>query len=348
MKQFWILRPGSVQVLDFGFPTRICKTQEVLCLTICAVLFALYSSANAQQPKKVPRIGILRVGSPPDVYIDALRQGLHDAGYTEGQNILLEYRWLKREDQFAEATEDLVRLNVDSIVVTSTPGALAARRATHSIPIIVPVMGDPVGSGLVTSFAHPGGNLTGLSNLAPELWPKRLELFKEMVPKLSRVAMLWNTSNPAMATGAKGTREAASAMNIAIQDRGARDPNELDGVFTVLEKQRPDGVLVMIDAFTLRNSKKIIDSIAKARLPAMYDEKTPIAAGGLVSYGPDFADLFRRTAIYVGKILKGAKPADLPVEQPVKFELVINLNAANQIGLTIPPNVLVRADKVIR
>jgi putative ABC transport system substrate-binding protein len=171
------------------------------------VLFALYSSANAQQPKKVPRIGILRVGSPPDVYIDALRQGLHDAGYTEGQNILLEYRWLKREDQFAEATEDLVRLNVDSIVVTSTPGALAARRATHSIPIIVPVMGDPVGSGLVTSFAHPGGNLTGLSNLAPELWPKRLELFKEMVPKLSRVAMLWNTSNPAMATGAKGTRK---------------------------------------------------------------------------------------------------------------------------------------------
>jgi putative ABC transport system substrate-binding protein len=167
------------------------------------VLFALYSSANAQQPKKVPRIGILRVGSRPDVYIDALRQGLHDAGYTEGQNIFLEYRWLKREDQFAEATEDLVRLNVDSIVVTSTPGALAARRATHSIPIIVPVMGDPVGSGLVTSFAHPGGNLTGLSNLAPELWPKRLELFKEMVPKLSRVAMLWNTSNPAMATGAK-------------------------------------------------------------------------------------------------------------------------------------------------
>src|SRR6187549_1052603 len=158
---------------------------SVLWFSLCAVLFALYSSANAQQPKKVPRIGILRVGSPPDVYIDALRQGLHDAGYTEGQNILLEYRWLKREDQFAEATEDLVRLNVDSIVVTSTPGALAARRATHSIPIIVPVMGDPVGSGLVTSFAHPGGNLTGLSNLAPELWPKRLELFKEMVPKLS-------------------------------------------------------------------------------------------------------------------------------------------------------------------
>jgi len=316
-------------------------------LVVFVVLGSVHT-ASAQQPKKMPRIGILRVGSPPDLYIDALRQALNDAGYTEGQNILLEYRWLKREEQFAEAAEDLVRLNVDSIVVTSTPGALAARRATQSIPIIVPVMGDPIGSGLVTSFAHPGGNLTGLSNLAPELWPKRLELFKEMVPKLSRVAMLWNTNNPAMATGAKGTREAANAMSITIQDRGARDPNELDSVFNALEKQRPDGVLVMIDAFTLRNSKKIIDSIANARLPAMYDEKSPIAAGGLVSYGPDFLDLFRRTATYVDKILKGAKPADLPVEQPIKFELVINLNATNQIGLTVPPNILARADKVIR
>jgi putative tryptophan/tyrosine transport system substrate-binding protein len=316
-------------------------------LVVFVVLGSVHT-ASAQQPKKMPRIGILRVASPPDLYIDALRQALNDAGYTEGQNILLEYRWLKREEQFAEAAEDLVRLNVDSIVVTSTPGALAARRATQSIPIIVPVMGDPIGSGLVTSFAHPGGNLTGLSNLAPELWPKRLELFKEMVPKLSRVAMLWNTNNPAMATGAKGTREAANAMSITIQDRGARDPNELDSVFNALEKQRPDGVLVMIDAFTLRNSKKIIDSIANARLPAMYDEKSPIAAGGLVSYGPDFLDLFRRTATYVDKILKGAKPADLPVEQPIKFELVINLNAANQIGLTVPPNILARADKVIR
>ena len=316
-------------------------------LVVFVVLGSVHT-ASAQQPKKMPRIGILRVGSPPDLYIDALRQALNDAGYTEGQNILLEYRWLKREEQFAEAAEDLVRLNVDSIVVTSTPGALAARRATQSIPIIVPVMGDPIGSGLVTSFAHPGGNLTGLSNLAPELWPKRLELFKEMVPKLSRVAMLWNTNNPAMATGAKGTREAANAMSITIQDRGACDPNELDSVFNALEKQRPDGVLVMIDAFTLRNSKKIIDSIANARLPAMYDEKSPIAAGGLVSYGPDFLDLFRRTATYVDKILKGAKPADLPVEQPIKFELVINLNAANQIGLTVPPNILARADKVIR
>ncbi len=160
--------------------------------------------------------------------------------------------------------------------------------------------------------------------------------------------MLWNTSNPAMAIGAKGTREAATAMNIAVQDRGARDPNELDTVFTSLEKQRPDGVLVLIDAFTLRNSKKIIDSIADVRLPAIYDEKSLVTAGGLISYGPDFADLFRRTATYVDKILKGAKPADLPVEQPKKFELVVNLKTANQIGLTIPPNVLARADRVIK
>ena len=288
------------------------------------------------------------MGSPPDAFIDAFRQGLHEIGYIEGKNIIVEYRWLKREDQFAESAEELARINVDIVIATSTPGALAARRATQTIPIVVPVMGDPLGSGLVMSLAHPGGNLTGLSNLAPELWPKRLELLKEMVPRLSRVAMLWNTNNPAMATGAKGTREAANAMNIAVQDRGARDPNELDGVFASLQKQRPDGVLVLIDAFTLRNSKKIIDSMANVRLPAMYDEKSLVAAGGLISYGPDFADLFRRAATYVDKIVKGTKPAELPVEQPKKFELVINLKTAKQIGLTIPPNVLARADRVIR
>lgn len=318
-------------------------------LTFLAVLLlAPVDIAHAQQPKKIPRIGVLKVGAPPDAFIDAFRQSLHQAGYIEGQNIVVDYRWLQREEQFAEAAEELVRVNVDIVVAASTPGALAAKRATQSIPILVPVMGDPIGSGLVASLAHPGGNLTGLSSLAPELWPKRLELFKETVPKLHRVAMLWNTSNPAMATGAKGTQEAAHAMNIAIQDRGARDPSELDSVFTALEKQRPEGVLVMIDPFTLRNAKKIIDAIVNVRLPAMYDEKSLVEAGGLISYGTNFADLYRRAATYVDKILKGTKPAELPVEQPIKFELVINLKAAKQIGLTIPPNVLARADKVIR
>jgi putative ABC transport system substrate-binding protein len=308
----------------------------------------LGASVNAQQQRKIPRIGVLRAGAPPDAFIDAFREGLHQAGYFEGQNIIVDYRWVKREDQFAEAAEELVGLKVDILVATSTPAALAAKHATQSIPIVVPVMGDPLGSGLVTSLAHPGGNLTGLSSLAPELWPKRLELFKETVPKLRRVAMLWNTSNPAMETGAKGTREAAHAMDIAVQDRGARDPNELDSVFGAIEKQRPDGVLVMIDAFTIRNSKRIIDAIANLRLPAMYDEKSLVESGGLISYGENRADLYRRAATYIDKILKGTKPTDLPVEQPIKFELVINLNAAKQIGVTIPPNVLVRADKVIR
>ncbi len=320
---------------------------------ITAALFALLllpsiHLAHAQQAKKIPRIGVLRVGSPPDAFIDAFRDGLHQLGYAEGQNIILDYRWLKGEAQFDEAAEELVRLKADIIVATSTPGALAVRRATQSIPIVVPVMGDPLGSGLVANLAHPGGNLTGLSSLAPELWPKRLELFKETLPKLRRVAMLWNTSNPAMATGAQGTRDAAHAMNVTVQDRGARDPNELDSVFNALGKQRPDGVLVMIDAFTLRNAKKIIDSIVTLRLPAMYDEKSLVEAGGLISYGENRADLFRRAATYVDKILNGARPADLPVEQPIKFELVINLNAARQIGVTIPPNLLARADRVIR
>jgi len=315
-----------------------------------ALLGFLFSSAYAQPIKKIPRIGVMRVGSPPDPFIEAFREGLQKLGYAEGKNIIVDYRWLNREDQFLEAAEDLVRLKADVIVATSTPGALAAKRATQSIsvPVVVPVMGDPIGSGLVASLAHPGGNLTGLSSLAPELWPKRLELFKETLPKLQRIAMMWNTSNPSMASGAKGTREAAHAMNLAVQDRGARDPNELDGVFTALEKQRPDGVLVMIDAFTLRNSKRIIDTVTSARLPAMYDEKSMVLTGGLISYGENRADLFHRAATYVDKILKGAKPADLPVEQPSKFELVINLNNARQIGLTIPPNVLARADQVIR
>ena len=323
-------------------------TRKNILALLTLLLLAAVDIAHAQQPKKIPRIGILRAGSPPDAFIDAFREGLQQAGYIEGQNIILEYRWLKREDQFTEGAEELVRSKVDIVVATSTPAALAAKRATQSIPIVVPVMGDPIGSGLVASLAHPASNLTGLSSLAPELWPKRLELFKETVPRLHRVAMLWNTSNPAMATGAKGTQEAAHAMNIAVQDRGARDPNELDGVFSTIEKQRPDGVLVMIDAFTIRNSKKIIDGITNIRLPAMYDEKSLVESGGLISYGENRADLYRRAAIYVDKILKGTRPADLPVEQPIKFEFIINLKAAKQIGLTIPPNVLTRADRVIR
>jgi ABC-type uncharacterized transport system substrate-binding protein len=322
--------------------------RKILGLAIGAMAYLFCGSSDAQQPKKIPHIGVLRVGAPPDPFIEAFREGLEKLGYVEGKNIIVDFRWLKREDQFSEAAADLVRLKADVIVATSTPGGLAAKRATQSIPVVVPVMGDPIGSGLVASLAHPGGNLTGLSSLAPELWPKRLELFKETVPKLHRVAMMWNTSNPSMASGAKGTREAAQAMNLAVQDRGARDPNELDDVFTALEKQRPDGVLVMIDAFTLRNSKRIIDAVTSAHLPAMYDEKSMVLSGGLISYGENRADLFRRAAVYVDKILKGSKPADLPVEQPTKFELVINLNNAKQIGLTIPPNVLARADRVIR
>ena len=324
------------------------KRRNIFCLLAVLLFLASVCTVHAQQPIKIPRIGILRVGTPPDVFIDALRQSLHEIGYIEGQNIILEYRWLDREEQLSDAAEELVRLKVDVIIAVSTPAGLAAKRATKTIPIVVPVTGDPIGTGLVATLAHPGGNLTGLSALVPELWPKRLELLKETVPKLTRVAMLWNTSNPAMALGAKGTEEAANAMKIRLQDCGAHDPNELQRVFAALRKERPDGLLIMIDPFTIRHAKEIVDFSSDVRLPGMYDEKIFVEIGGLMSYGDKRTELFRRSAIYVDKILKGAKPADLPVEQATKFELVINLKTAKQIGLTIPPNVLARADRVIR
>ena len=315
---------------------------------LALILLTWIPVIHAQQPKSLHRIGVLRVGKPPDPFIDAFRQGLQEMGYTEGKNIVIEYRWLQREDQLNDAAEELVRLPVDIIVATTTPAALAAKRATQSIPIIAPVMGDPIGSGLVKTFAHPGGNVTGLTNLAPELWPKRLELLQETVPKLHRVAMLWNTSNPAMALGAKETRVSAGPMKIMIQDRGAKNPNELENVFVALKNERPDGLLVMIDPFTNRHAREIIEFASSVQLPAMYDEKSLSERGGLLSYGESRGELFRRAASYVHKILRGTKPADLPVEQPMKFELVINLNTAKQIGLTIPPNVLARADRVIK
>jgi putative tryptophan/tyrosine transport system substrate-binding protein len=284
-----------------------------------------------------------------DLGFEAFLQGLRDFGYVEGRNIILEYRWAEnREDQYSPLVAELIRLKVDIIYTSSTPAVLVAKQATKMIPIVFPVSSDPVSVGIVDSLARPGGNATGLSSLAADLWPKRMELLKEAFPKVSRLAMIWNSSNPGMKLRARETMASAGPLGVTVQDRGVPDIDGLENIFAILSKDRPDALLTMVDPFTRRHLQRILEFAAKNRLPAMYEDRFFVEAGGLISYGPWIAELWRRSATYVDKILKGAKPADLPVEQPTKFELVINLKTAKQIGLTIPPNVLARADKVIK
>jgi ABC-type uncharacterized transport system substrate-binding protein len=284
-----------------------------------------------------------------DLGFEAFLQGLRDFGYVEGRNIILEYRWAEnREDQYSPLVAELIRLKVDIIYTSSTPAVLVAKQATKMIPFVFPVSSDPVSVGIVDSLARPGGNATGLSSLAADLWPKRMELLKEAFPKVSRLAMIWNSSNPGMKLRARETMASAGPLGVTVQDRGVPDIDGLENIFAILSKDRPDALLTMVDPFTRRHLQRILEFAAKNRLPAMYEDRFFVEAGGLISYGPWIAELWRRSATYVDKILKGAKPADLPVEQPTKFELVINLKTAKQIGLTIPPNVLARADKVIK
>jgi putative ABC transport system substrate-binding protein len=322
---------------------------------IFALVFALCASAHAQPLKKVPRLAYL---SQDDAATDSaraegLRLALRELGYIEGQNIAIESRYAEgKRDRYPEVASELVRLNFDIIVVAggSTP-IKAVRNATKTIPIVMMGLGiDPVAAGLVESLARPGGNVTGLTNLTPQTGGKRLEVFKEAVPKIARVAVLYD---PALPSGVHELKEvlpaAAHAMGLTLQPWEARTADGLEKVFVRIMKQRPDGLYVtgggnMVNA----NRKRIADFVLKNRLPSIHSIRAAVEAGGLMSYGADVAASYRRVAYYVDKILKGAKPADLPVEQPTKFELVINLKAAKQIGLTIPPNVLARADKVIK
>jgi putative ABC transport system substrate-binding protein len=237
---------------------------------------------------------------------------------------------------------------VDAIFTAGTPAIFALKEATKTIPIVFFSTSDPIGTGVVASLAQPGGNITGVSLLASDLWPKRLELLKEIFPKLSRVAMLWNTGNAGMALEAKATQDVAGPLGVVLQDRGVRDPNELDVVFGAMIKDRPDAFLALMDPVLNSYRKRILDFLAQNRIPAMFQDKEWVEAGGLISYGSNFPDAFRRAAILMDKVLKGIKPRDIPVEQPTKFEMVINFKTAKQIGVTIPPNVLVRSDKVIR
>ncbi|MGH7772917.1 MAG: ABC transporter substrate-binding protein, partial [Candidatus Binatia bacterium] len=325
------------------------------CLALGALLLALCFSAEAQQPKKVPRIGYLSSTEPVREFarFDAIRLALRDLGYIEGHNIASEYRYAEGKlDRAAELAAELVRLKVDIIVVAGGASwILAAKNATKTIPIVMTGSGaDPVRAGLVESLARPGGNVTGFTNLSTELGGKRPELLKEAVPKLARVAVLYDPATPVSVLQVKEVLPvAARALGLTVRSWEVRAADGLEKVFTALNKQRPDGFYVTGGGALIRsNYNRIANFALKSRLPSVYGTRAAVDAGGLMSYGADFADSYRQVAWYVDKILKGAKPADLPVQQPTKFELVINLKTAKQIGVTIPQSLLFRADKVIK
>jgi len=317
---------------------------------ITVILFAfVHHRAEAQQAEKVPRIAFLGASSYEAAVIDPFRQGLHEFRYTEGKNIVVEYRWAEgKYDQLTDLAAELVRLNVDIMITQSDAATRAAKRLTTSIPIIFVGIGDAVATGLVDSLAKPGGNITGISNLSPELSGKRLELLKEAFPKISRVAVIWNPSNPGSSIVLKETQAATQAVKLKLQSLEVRSQQDLDNAFGSAIKGDTQALLVLPDPFINSLNKRIADYAAQKRLPTIYQRLSAPEDGGLMAYGPNFTNQYRRVAYYLDKILKGAKPADLPIEQAAKFELVINLKAAKQIGLIIPPNVLARADKVIR
>ena len=326
--------------------------KKVIGFVLPVLIFASSHLAEAQQTKKVPRIGLLTTGSLASIahLLEGFKQGLRELGYVEGQNILLELRFGEaKSERLPILAAELVATKVDVIVAIPNPAIEAVRRATQTIPIVMPIGSDPVGVGFVASLARPGGNITGLSAYSPELNGKRLEILKETVPKVSGVTLLVSPNVPGNAIDLNDMEMAARSLRLRIQTLEVGSSSALDGVFKTLIKERADAFIVFPGQPTLFvNRKQIVALAAKNRLPAMYPLADYVDAGGLISYGVNNRDMFRRAATYVDKILKGAKPADIPVEQPTKFELVINLKTAKQIGLTIPPNVLARADRVIR
>jgi putative tryptophan/tyrosine transport system substrate-binding protein len=325
-------------------------SNKIFCLVLSALLLSLSLPAEAQQPKKVPTIGVVsaRSSTQPGFTIEAFQRGLRELGYVEGHNIFIEYRYAEgKTDRFPGFAAELVRLKVDVIYSASTAAILAINQATKTIPVVIAIGGDPVRLGLVSSLARPGGNITGLTTLSSELGGKRLELLKEVAPKISRVAALFDRAGSGP-DQIKEVEVAAQALGLHLQSLEVHVLADLDRAFSVVKKDGVSALIVLRNAVTNTHRKRIVELAGKSRLPTVYSESDFVEAGGLMSYGTDFPGLNRRAAAYVDKILKGAKPADLPVEQPTKFELVINLKAAKQIGLTIPQSVLYRADKVIR
>jgi ABC-type uncharacterized transport system substrate-binding protein len=317
--------------------------------TLGAVLFALCFSAEAQPPKKIPRIGFLAstTASSELPRLDGFRRGLQELGYTEGQNITIEYRFGEGDpDRLPALAAELVRLGVDVIVTGGPTATRPAKQATNTIPIVMTQDSDPVSSGFVASLARPGGNITGLVTIS--LSGKRLELLKEVVPKISQVAVLWNPPNPGSANALKETKLTAQALGVKLQPLEVRKLDDFDGAFRAVTKSRAGALMTLGDPLSVRHRAQILDFAARNKLPAMYHRAEFVEDGGLMTYDASRTEMARRAAIYVDKILKGTKPADIPVEQPMKFEFIINLKAAKQIGLTIPPNALARADRVIR
>ena len=327
---------------------RLIGLEVVLALS----LFAAPLAAEGQNKAgKVSRIGFLFYGAPgPSAEVDAFRQGLRELGYIEGQNVTIDYRFASGQvERLPELATELARLKVDVIVTPNTPAAMAAKQATSTIPIVFAVVADPVGAGLMANFARPGGNITGLSSISVQLGGKRLELLKEVAPKASRLAVLYNPSDRSNVLMLKELQESAPALGLTVHSLEVRAPGEFEGAFAAMTRERAHALFVAAGVLTLeqRNRKALVDLATKSRIPAMWGHRQFVEAGGLMSYAVNFYDQLRRAAIYVDKILKGAKPGDLPVEQPTRYELVINLTAAKALGLRIPQSLLGRADQVI-
>ena len=305
-------------------------------------------AASAQS--KTARIGFMgnSTAALEANLVDAFREGLREQGYEEGHNIVIEYRWADgKYDQFPALVAELIAAKVDAIVTAGTPAALAVKRATTTVPLVMVAVGDPVGTGLVPSLAHPGGNLTGLSSIAPDLEGKRLQLLREVVPGLSHVAMFINSLNPFHVSSMRQARAAAQAMGIKLQLHDIRKSEDLDDAFAAIRKERPDALLILADRIFLHNRERMMDFTKEQRLPNVNAYKELVEVGGLMSYGPSYEDMHKRAAIYIDKILKGAKPADLPIEQPSKFTFIVNLKAAKALGVTVPSQLLGLADQLI-
>jgi len=313
------------------------------------MLFALINgSAPAVAADKIPRVGILFIGGRDQPHLESFKQGVRDLGYSEGKNIILIYRYAEgKQERLADLAAELVRDKVDIIVTTASIGALAARRVTQTLPIVM-TTGNPLSTGLADSLAKPGGNVTGLSVMPTDLTVKRLELLKESFPKKPRVAALWNLRESGARTQIKETEKAAKVLSLRLHPLEIKSADDIDLAFTAMTKARDQAIIILTSPLATLNSKRIVDLALKHRLPGIYPTRQFVEEGGLMAYGPLIGDLYRRAATYVDKILKGRTPADLPIEQPMKFDFIVNLKAAKQIGVTVPPNVLVRADRVIR
>ena len=328
------------------------NTRRRLVLAVMAGALAAPLASFAQQPAKIARIGFLHPASPAGdwgIRLQAFRDGLRELGYVEGKNLQLEVRWGEGKlERLPALAAELVQAKVDVIVAATSPAVVAARQATRTIPIVMPTSSDPVGDGLVASLARPGGNITGLSQMAPELGEKRIQLLKEMFPKVSHaMAVLWNPAYVGMRARFEQAQVAAPAVGLTVRSVEVRDTRELDVAFEAIIREHPEALLLLVDPFTLSQRSRIVEFAAEQRLPAIYETRDFVDVGGLISYGPNIPDQFRRAATYVDKILRGAKPADLPIEQPTKFELVINMRAAKALGIKFPESILLRADKVI-